>query len=253
MRLSLRLAVACVPALLIGSASADPCSSTTLLGPQVSYDKAKACLDSSFPFPSNVRVKTAASIKALITNSYVFQDLAADPPAVPGLTLKTASIVSDIDAFLASPTTAALTDRAFHEGLSDILIKARDAHLSYRANCFLAFSFDHGFVMGDMIDYSGSRTLLVVETLPSFATLSSLTFSAQGCNVVTINDKPAFDYIQAWADDHLDISKDAAIRYGKTKGSADGPINRLNATAPRWFYCAYSRLFSFFLSSLFIH
>lgn len=222
MKLSLRFAVACIPALLIGSANADSCLSATSLGRQVvPYDKAKACLDSKFPFPSDIRTKTAASIKAFVTNSYVSQDLAANPPSVPGLTFKSAPIVKDIDDFLAAPSTAALTDRAFHGGLSDILIKARDAHISYNANCFLTFAFDHGFVMGDMIDSSGKRVLLVIATLPSFKTLSSLQFNAGGCSVVTINDKPAVDFIQAWADDNLDISKDAAVRYGKTKGLAN--------------------------------
>ncbi|GJJ75799.1 hypothetical protein EMPS_08157 [Entomortierella parvispora] len=192
-----------------------------MLGSQMTYNDAKACLDYSFPFPPDVRTKTVASIKAIINNSYVFQDLAAGPPSAPGLTFKNASIISDIDAFVASPATSKLTDRAFHEGLSDILTKARDAHLLYAADCFLAFAFNHGFIMGDMIDYSGNRVLLVVATLPNFATLSSLNFNAQGCNVVTINDKSAFDYIQAWADDNLSISKDAAVRYNAAVG---GPV-----------------------------
>jgi len=180
----------------------------------IDYAIVKACLDADFPFPADNNAQTAATVKALISNSYVFQDLAANPPAVPGLTLQPASLVNDIDALLGGMrANAVLTHREFHEGISDILIKARDAHLAYSADCFLPFSFDHGFVFVDVVvDNTGNRVLYVGNALPSFSALSSLDFSPGGCMVVTINDQPAIQFIQTWADNSLDISKDAAVR-----------------------------------------
>ncbi|KAF9940286.1 hypothetical protein BGZ70_006347, partial [Mortierella alpina] len=92
--------------------------------------------------------------------------MAESPPSVPGLTLRPAPLVSDIDALLAMQanavmhSTAAQTHREFHEGISDILIKARDAHLGYSADCFSKFFFDHGFVMAETTDDTGSTNMM---------------------------------------------------------------------------------------------
>ncbi|KAG0377765.1 hypothetical protein BGX24_005506, partial [Mortierella sp. AD032] len=199
----------------------DPCLAATSAKSPIAFDVAKACLDADFPFPADNRAKTAESIKKLIHNSFAFEDLAANPPLVPGLTLKPAPIAADIDALVGMRANAVQTYREFHEGISDIFIKARDSHLAYSADCFNQFSFDHGFTFIDMIDDTGKRTLRVFSIQPSFSTLSSLDFSPEGCNIVTINDVSAYQFIQTWADTSIDISKDAAIRYNVALG---GPI-----------------------------
>ncbi|KAG0372747.1 hypothetical protein BGX24_012634 [Mortierella sp. AD032] len=201
------------------SLTAEPTNAdTTSTTSPITYDAAKACLDANFPFPVDNRAKTAESIKKLLLNSFVFEDLAASPPSVPGLTLKAAPVARDIDALRANTVQ---TPRQFHEGISDIMIKARDAHLAYSADCFNQFSFDHGFTFADLIEDSGARSLRVVSVQPTFSKLSSLQFSPLGCSVVKINDVSAYQFIQTWADNSLDISKAAAIRYNSAVG---GPI-----------------------------
>lgn len=193
----------------VTASTLDPCLSATSATYPISYDVVKSCLDSDFPFPSDNRAQTAATIKTLINSSYVFQDLAANPPDIQGFELQTAAITQDIDNLLKSPS---LTPREFHEGISDALDRARDAHLSYSANCFTdAFTFDNGLFFGDFVQ-DGEKKIIVLAELPSFGSLSSLQFSPTGCEVVTINGQPANDYIQAWADQHLSISKNANVR-----------------------------------------
>ncbi|KAG0085805.1 hypothetical protein BGZ93_001460 [Podila epicladia] len=199
----------------------DPCSVATSAQSPIAYDVVKACLDADFPFPADNHVKTAESIKKLISNSFVFEDLAKEPPSVAGLTLKAAPIADDIDELLAMRANAVQTHREFHEAITDIMIKARDAHLSYSADCFLQFSFDHGFTLADLTANTGSKALNVVAELPSFSNLSSLPFSPSGCTVVTINSQPAIQFVQTWADNNIDMSKDAAVRYNVAIG---GPI-----------------------------
>ncbi|KAG0037475.1 hypothetical protein BGZ82_002474, partial [Podila clonocystis] len=154
------------------SPTPDACLVATSATSPIAYDIAKACLDANFPFPADNRVKTTESVKKLLGNSYVFADLAENPPAVPGLTLKAAPIAQDIDALPGMNANAVQTHREFHEAISNSMIKARDAHLAYSADCFLQFSFDHGFTMAEW----------------------------------------------TWADNNLDISKDAAVRYNYAMG-----------------------------------
>ncbi|KAG0029196.1 hypothetical protein BGZ81_004018 [Podila clonocystis] len=190
------------------SPTPDPCLVATSATSPIAYDTVRACLDADFPFPADNRVKTAESIKKLLRNSYVFEDLAENPPAVSGLTLNAAPIAQDIDALLGMNASmnanAVQTHREFHEAISNSMIKARDAHLSYSADCFLQFTFDHGFTMAEWVDETGTRSLNVLNT---------------------------------WADNNLDISKDAAVRYNYAMGgptfvpnqsgySTSGPFSR---------------------------
>ena len=204
----------------------DPCLVATTPRTLIDYDTAKACLDADFPFPADNRAKTVATVKTVIRSSFVFEDLAENPPSVPGLSLKPAPLVKDLDALLGMHSNAIQTYRQFHEGIADILIKAHDAHLEYTVECFRQFLFEHGFLMADMIDNTGNRVIKVVAVLRSWRNLTSLQFSPGDCNVVQINDQPAHDFIQTWADSSVDISKDAAIRWVSIKDDCSSSLHQ---------------------------
>ncbi|KAF9582265.1 hypothetical protein BGW38_000434 [Lunasporangiospora selenospora] len=164
------------------------------------------------PFPSNSRKDTADTAKALISNFFVFQDLAADPPTdenyAKGLNFRPMNLVEDIDNFYHATSGSSLsndgktdpdseddgeseegdddddsidgsgdpsgaakdvragaisfTDREFNDGISAILAKARDGHLSYDADCFRTFIFQHGFVMGH-VARNGKKVIKVFD------------------------------------------------------------------------------------------
>ncbi|KAF9974491.1 hypothetical protein BGZ73_002087 [Actinomortierella ambigua] len=183
------------------------------------YKVAQACLDAAFPFPTDNFKKTIESVRKLISQSYVFEDLAANPPQVDGLTLQEAAIVqnlNDLDAYVHGTPPPEMSPRAFHTAISDILIRARDAHLAYRVDCFEKFQFDFGFLIGQEWDSVTLANVLKVQaTLPSFKKLSSLNFSPDGCEVTTIDGRPAHEFIDEWASEHIDVSKDANVRYNR--------------------------------------
>ncbi|KAG0045475.1 hypothetical protein BGZ83_009329 [Gryganskiella cystojenkinii] len=215
---ALLLSGAAVPALRTAPPP-DPCLVATSTAGVIAYDVVKKCLDADFPFPINNRPKTADTIKKLFENSYVFNDMVETPPDVPGLTLIPVNVVKEVEALVGSgggtkSATAALTHRQFHEGIADIMIKARDAHLAYVMGCFSQFSFDHGFMTADVVNTAtGIRSLTVVYSAPSFSSLSSLKFEPLLCTVATINGQDAYQFLKTWADKNVDSSKDASIRY----------------------------------------
>ncbi|KAF9928322.1 hypothetical protein BGZ67_007067 [Mortierella alpina] len=111
--------------------------------------------------------------------------------------------------------TAALfpmTHREFHDGLSSILGKARDGHLSYDADCFRPFEFKLGFYMSHFVR-DGKTVLKVHAVDPYFAETNRLNQDILNCDVVKIGGKNAADYIQQWADKHVSESKDPNVRF----------------------------------------
>ncbi|KAF9949306.1 hypothetical protein BGZ72_008914 [Mortierella alpina] len=268
----------------------DPCTAVSkLTDVRVPYEVAKACLDADFPFPSTLREDTAKTIKTLISNFYVFEDLAARPPTgdhVKGLNFKPVNITGEIDQLLAqsqrsfafndddylnidddedededeededdaesenegmvaedteamdsvaaqereaenkqddastAPTTSSMspfasspmTHREFHDGLSHILKKARDGHLSYDADCFRTFEFNLGLYINHVVR-DGRAVLKVHYVEPYFAETNRLYKDISNCEVVKINGLNAADYVQQWADEHVSSSKDPNIRF----------------------------------------
>lgn len=83
-------------------------------GRPISYDLIKACLDSDFGFPVEVRQDTVDTVKGLISSFYVFEDLAAHPPrdeSVQHLSFQPVKLIKEIDAwFEQSKVPATATD-----------------------------------------------------------------------------------------------------------------------------------------------
>ncbi|KAF9108996.1 hypothetical protein BGX27_008150 [Mortierella sp. AM989] len=223
----------------------DPCTITSrVIGP-ISYNMVKACLDADFDFPETLRRDTAETIKNLISSFYVFEDLAANPPTDDdnqGLSFVQAELMTEIDRLqrqsdksrvigdeeidnqvqsnknllsdrtLNLATKIQLTHREFHDGLSEILSRARDGHLSYDADCFRAFRFQHGFFMNHIVR-DGQTVLKVHSVAPYFGTVNGIQDNILGCDVVKIAGKDPSKYVQDWADRHVSMSKDANIRF----------------------------------------
>ncbi|KAI8605188.1 hypothetical protein EDD21DRAFT_350223 [Dissophora ornata] len=269
----------------------DPCMVVSKVVGPVSYDVVKDCLDADFDFPENLRGDTVATIRTLIRNFYVFEDLAANPPTgkgTEGLDFLSVDLVGEMEQLLAqsqdssalsyeeedeeedeaegeegleeealgdmnqdtqeveakdpdedegdddddyggdddnddeqndagfssqsSDMVLPLTHREFHDGISRILSKARDGHLSYDADCFRAFRFQHGFFMSHVVR-NGKTVVKVHSVTPYFQTLNEVQEDIFNCDVVTIAGKDAAEYIQDWADKHVSMSKDADIRF----------------------------------------
>ncbi|KAF9291281.1 hypothetical protein BGZ88_006957 [Linnemannia elongata] len=252
----------------------DPCARVrgSLGGGAISYDLIKACLDSDFGFPVEVRQDTVDTIKSLISNFYVFEDLAAQPPrdeSVQHLSFQPVELIKEIDAWFEQskvPATGTndkqavgddddeleadkkglgeeqqqdgpeddddddditeilgaqrawgrvntmMTDREFHDGISRILLKARDGHLSYDADCFRAFRFQHGFFMSHVVR-DGKPVIKVHSVAPYFAYQNGAQEDILNCDVLAIDGRDAVDYIQDWADRYISMSKDENVRF----------------------------------------
>ncbi|KAF9360175.1 hypothetical protein BGX26_010314 [Mortierella sp. AD094] len=224
----------------------DPCTITSRAVGPISYNVVKACLDADFDFSETLRHDTAETIKSLISSFYVYEDIAANPPTdddAQSLSFLQAELVADIDRLVRHSdnmlvigddgddddqdeeagyqaqhsknilsATAPLTHREFHDGLSQILSKARDGHLSYDADCFRAFRFQHGFFMNHVVR-DGQTVLKVHSVAPYFEKVNEIHDSIVGCEVVRIGGRDASEYMQEWADKHVPMSKDANIRF----------------------------------------
>ncbi|KAG0343919.1 hypothetical protein BG004_004896 [Podila humilis] len=105
-----------------------------------------------------------------------------------------------------------LSDRAFHDGISRILAKARDGHLSYDADCFRAFRWQQGFFMSHVV--RDDKVVLKVHSVtPSVVQATGIRQDLLNCEVVSIDGLPAADYMQKWADEFVYMSKDANVRF----------------------------------------
>ncbi|KAG0252458.1 hypothetical protein BGZ95_006640, partial [Linnemannia exigua] len=254
----------------------DPCARITsgglfASGGPLSYDLIKACLDSDFGFPARMRQDTVETVKSLISNFYVFEDLAALPPreeSVQHLSIQPVELIKEIDAWLEQSKVPAvgvddqdaseaggavgggesdaekddqdlkqdevvdgeddagmleaqrawgsvhtkMNDREFHDGISRILLRARDGHLSYDADCFRAFRFQHGFFMSHVVR-DGKTVVKVHSVAPYFPYQNGIKEDILNCDVLTIDSRNAVDYIQDWADRHISMSKDENVRF----------------------------------------
>ncbi|KAK3812890.1 MAG: hypothetical protein J3Q66DRAFT_412237 [Benniella sp.] len=221
----------------------DPCTIASRFTGPISYDVVKACLDTDFEFPKDLRHNTVATIKNLISNFYVFEDLAASPPNINGLTFRPVELIKEIeqlleqsravslvngeidnnndeqgdesdrmDDFQESTSQASMTHREFHDSISRILSKARDGHLSYDADCFRVFRFQHGFFMNHVVR-DGKAVVKVHSVTPYFQSLHGLEYDIFNCDVAAIAGKDAVEYLQEWADTHVSMSKDANVRF----------------------------------------
>ncbi|KAF9974488.1 hypothetical protein BGZ73_002084 [Actinomortierella ambigua] len=210
-----------IDALASGLPTDDPCLQATSAKYPIAYDVVKACLDANFLFPDDNFNKTVTSLKKLVAGSYVFEDLAADPPVIEGFSFGAVRITEELDNLLSKAIPSAgglptMTPRQFHTEISRIMIRAKDAHLGYQADCFSQFNFDFGFYMGEEWDsVRRISTLRVQSTLSSFRSLSSLNFEPAGCEIVTIDGRPARTVIEQWAFENISHSKDANSRYNR--------------------------------------
>ncbi|KAG0339186.1 hypothetical protein BG000_002667 [Podila horticola] len=250
----------------------DPCAVVSRYGSKpIPYEAVKACLDSNFPFPSHHRAETAATVKSLIANFYVYEDLAANPSSgdqrlsflpvdiqkkvdqllqvsdnsimaaisandgeddesddqegkVPVNSQAQQALVAGLSDILDKSDIASIaaaskmTDRVFHDGLSKILAKARDGHLSYDADCFRSFRWQQGFFMNHVV--RDNKVVLKVHSVtPNVAEATGLQEDLLNCEVVSIEDQDAAEYIQQWADAQVSMSKDANVRFNAALAS----------------------------------
>ncbi|KAF9425106.1 hypothetical protein BGZ94_007836, partial [Podila epigama] len=70
----------------------------------IPYETVRACLDSDFPFPDSLRANTVATVKGLLSNFYVYEDLAVSPPTADSdatlLTYKPVDLEKTVDRLL---------------------------------------------------------------------------------------------------------------------------------------------------------
>ncbi|KAF9148384.1 hypothetical protein BG015_009875 [Linnemannia schmuckeri] len=248
----------------------EPCARTGsgLGGGLISYDLIKACLDTDFGFPAEVRQDTVDTIKRLVSSFYVFEDLVAHPPrdkSAQHLSFQPVELIKEINAWFEQSKVPAIatddkqaaeddegpemdnkekgeekhdeaededdddmeilearrawdrvrtkmTDREFHDGISRILLRARDGHLLYDTDCFRAFWFQHGFFMSHIVR-DGKPVIKVHSMAPYFSYQNGVQADILDCDILTIDGQDAVDYIQDWADRHVSMSKDENVRF----------------------------------------
>ncbi|KAG0347286.1 hypothetical protein BGZ54_004948, partial [Gamsiella multidivaricata] len=78
----------------------DSCTIASRVEGPIPYNVVKACLDADFGFPDYLREDTVATIKKLISSFYVFEDLAANPPSVEGLSFLSVDFAKEMDQLL---------------------------------------------------------------------------------------------------------------------------------------------------------
>ncbi|KAG0055786.1 hypothetical protein BGZ83_007366 [Gryganskiella cystojenkinii] len=307
----------------------DPCYRASRgLGGPVSYEIVVACLDTNFPFPDRLRQDTISTMKNLISNFYVYEDLAAHPPTTGNgnewLSFTPVELIKELDRHfvlsggsvsrngddeeddedddeeddekdkktdkkgvdevddqdddedkngdrgdskadhdidderdeIATDKKAStpkkgkrfvkleslkskkfnskkegtfqaaaepdvphdMTHREFHDGLTQILGKARDGHLSYDADCFRAFRWQQGIFISHVVR-DGKVVLKVHSVTPYFQKVNGVKEDLLNCDVISIEGQDAAQYIQSWADTHVSVSKDANIRFNSALAS----------------------------------
>ncbi|KAF9120057.1 hypothetical protein BGW39_011699 [Mortierella sp. 14UC] len=166
---------------------------------ELTYDKVAACY-LSIPFNSQIAASTLESVITLFTDFYTYRDSAL----APTLDAPFASAPVDIIEKLKTVgRTRYTSDHQFHTDLRLTLYSLYDAHASYKANCYMSFTFTQPMTLYAPVT-AGKKEIRV--------------FKDDGgrnygdCVVQTIDGQDALTYLRAWTDKNIYYSKDPGVR-----------------------------------------
>ncbi|KAI9486833.1 MAG: hypothetical protein EXX96DRAFT_496979 [Benjaminiella poitrasii] len=181
--------------------SKDPCAA--IAGNKTaSFQDAKACLD-YFKFDNDIAQQTIDTVRKVIGDLYVFNDIAASPPSVEGLSIPAVNISYGLNLIAKEDWKS---DREFHEAVALLLDKVQDAHLSYSPFCYRQFIFWQPIQLNALL--RNQRLVANVAYIKDDIWPEAQS-SWVGCEVTQIDGVEAMDMIVNYAVNNNGESKDA--------------------------------------------
>ncbi|ORX56950.1 hypothetical protein DM01DRAFT_1334507 [Hesseltinella vesiculosa] len=196
--------------MLATAALAAPGNSTSPIGdacaviagkPTASYTDAKACLD-SFPYKNETASQTLDTVLKVARHLYAFNEIAASPPVVQGLSVVPVDIAYGLSVIQHDNWKS---DREFQEAVALLLDKVHDAHLSYVPYCYRQFVFWQPIQLNALV--RNSKTVINVAYVKNNIWPEAKE-SWVGCQVTKIDDMDALDMVANYAVNNNGESKD---------------------------------------------
>ncbi|KAI8981478.1 hypothetical protein BDB01DRAFT_794225 [Pilobolus umbonatus] len=178
----------------------DPCAA--LAGKSTaSLQDAMACLD-YFKFDKEIAAQTVDTIRKITNELYVFNEVAASPPSVPGLSMPAVNISYGLDLILKEQWDS---DRKFQEAIALLLDKVQDAHLSYSPFCYRQFVFWQPIQLNSLLR---NKRLIANVAYVKDDIWPEAKAEWVGCEVTQIDDMEAMEMIVNYAVNNNGESKD---------------------------------------------
>ncbi|KAI7857772.1 hypothetical protein BDC45DRAFT_500639 [Circinella umbellata] len=193
------------PITLAAKPKDDPCAA--IAGQSIaSFTEAKACLE-HFPFDQTIADQTIDTIRSVTKDLYVFNEIAASPPRVDGLSVVPVNISYGLDVIKQEKWKS---DRAFQDAVALLLDKVQDAHLVYAPFCYRQFIFWQPIQLNSLIR---NRRLVVNVAYVKNDIWPDAKESWTGCEVTHIDDREAIDMVVDYAVNNNGESKDVNTCY----------------------------------------
>ncbi|KAL4216146.1 hypothetical protein AB4K20DRAFT_1877498 [Rhizopus microsporus] len=178
----------------------DPCAA--IAGKKTaSFHDAKACLD-YFKFDKDIAQQTVDTVRKVTNELYVFNEIAASPPNVEGLSVPAVNISYGLDLILKEDWKS---DREFQEAVALLLDKVQDAHLSYVPFCYRQFIFWQPIQLNALLR---NKRLIANVAYVKNDVWPEAKESWVGCEVTQIDGMEAMDMIVNYAVNNNGESKD---------------------------------------------
>ncbi|EIE88874.1 hypothetical protein G6F46_010241 [Rhizopus delemar] len=185
--------------------SSDPCA--TIAGKATAnFHDAKACLD-YFKFDKDIAKRTVDTVRKVTKELYVFNEVAASPPNVEGLSTPSVNISYGLDLILKEDWKS---DREFQEAVALLLDKVQDAHLSYVPFCYRQFVFWQPIQLNSVLR---NKRLVANVAFVKNDVWPEAKESWVGCEVTEIDGMEAMEMIVNYAVNNNGESKDVNTCY----------------------------------------
>ncbi|KAG2187263.1 hypothetical protein INT44_004948 [Umbelopsis vinacea] len=193
--------------------TSDPCA--IVAGKHIAtFAEAKACLD-YFPYNQTIAAETIDTVRKITDDLYIFNEIAATPPKVEGLSIVPVNISKALDIIQKEPWKS---DRAFQDAIALILDKVHDAHLVYSPHCYRQFIFWQPIQLNSLI--RGGRQIVNVAYVKD-----DLWADAKkewtDCEVTHIDDVNAMEMVVNYAVNNNGESKDVNTCLNNIMNSKD--------------------------------
>ncbi|RUS28978.1 hypothetical protein BC938DRAFT_481212 [Jimgerdemannia flammicorona] len=212
MKISTTLSLVASSLALLGSVSAavDPCTLVSQWPNRTKVDggweQSKACLE-NFPFNNAVAQQTLDTVIDTLDAFFVFKDIAARPPKSQ-LSIKNVDLIKELKALKNKKYNS---DFAFQTDIQNIASSLYDAHLSYSPLCYTRnWDWKQALLLYAPV-LNGKQSIKVFDILENY--IPSVTADLIDCEVVEIDDKPAFKVIVDFAKEKGGQFKDLNVRF----------------------------------------
>ncbi|RCI06652.1 hypothetical protein CU098_013580 [Rhizopus stolonifer] len=182
------------------AAAQDPCAH--IAGNKTAnFQDAKACLD-YFKFDKTIAEQTVDTVRKITNELYVFNEVAASPPQVEGLSIPAVNISYGLDLILQENWKS---DREFQESIALLLDKVQDAHLSYSPFCYRQFIFWQPIQLNALLR---NKRLIANVAYVKNDVWPEAKESWVGCQVTEIDGMDAMEMLANYAVNNNGESKD---------------------------------------------